>query len=86
MLLRGNRRNWIFDAGRFGGGVDSPLTITFSKIPRLNPPRGGPLSVRLTRAPAARALVVASPELLDYGGYFSLELRKAVALCLEAVG
>ena len=35
---------------------------------------------------AARMLVVAQPELLDHRRYFSLELRKAVALCLEAVG
>ena len=32
------------------------------------------------------ALVVAQPELRDYGRYVSLELHKAIALRLEAVG
>jgi hypothetical protein len=40
-LLRGNRRNRISDAGRFGGGADNLLTITFSRCCDLVGGHGG---------------------------------------------
>ena len=39
MLLRGDSRNGIFCAGRFGGGADGPLTIILGQPLLL----GGPM-------------------------------------------